>query len=160
MNADRVDVLHHAAFAHESHPLRVHRAAGAENGFFSALARPVSRAANHFAKNQPVRIKCRIPFQRTARLVPKLHPFEKFAETTNENVEKIGVLLRIAWRRAFTGSDAETGRRIMETGKNVQFAREPRQQPIVPLLTALRVPIGPRNSRPQLCDADCFEINK
>src|SRR5436305_903183 len=78
VNAYRIDVLHHAALAHQSHPLRVHRAARPEHGFLSALPRPMRRAAYHFAKDQPVRIERGVPFQWTARLVPKLNPLEKF----------------------------------------------------------------------------------
>src|SRR3954470_7144560 len=51
VNADCVDVLHHAALAHQSNPLRIHGSARPEHGLFAALLRPVRRAADHLAKN-------------------------------------------------------------------------------------------------------------
>src|SRR5215208_6817743 len=122
VNADCIDVLHYAAFAHQSHPLRVHWAARPKHSFFAALTYPMRRTTDHLTKNQPVRIESGIPLQRTARFVPKLDPLRKFSEATNENVQKIRVLFWITRWRALTWSDTKTWRRIMKTGKNVDFA--------------------------------------
>ena len=85
------------------------------------------RATHHFTKDQPVRIKRGVPFQWATRLVPKLHPLEKFSESTYEDVEKIRVLFRIARRRAFTWSNTKTRRRVMKTGKHIELACKTRQ---------------------------------
>src|ERR1051325_3888809 len=116
------------------------------------------RATDHFAKNQPMRIKRRIPFQRISRFVPKLNPLKKFAEAGDEYVEKISVLFRIAWRRTFTGRNSKTGWSVMKTWQDVHFLCESRQQPLIPFLAALGVPVGPRNTSTQISYTDCLEI--
>src|SRR5215211_6047507 len=155
-----VDVLHHAAFAHESHPLRIHRPARSEHGFFAALPRPMRRAADHFAKDQPMRIERRVPLERAPWLVPKLDPLEKVSESTDKDVEEISVLFWIAWRRALTWSDTKTGRRVVKAWKHVEFPCEPRQQPVIPFFSAVSVPVGPRDSRAQFRDPDCLQVDK
>src|SRR5438874_11218552 len=51
VNADCIDVLHHATLAHQTDPLRIHRSARAEHGLFAARSHPMRRAADRFAKN-------------------------------------------------------------------------------------------------------------
>src|SRR4051794_7864311 len=48
----------------------------------------------------------------------------------------------------------------MEAWKNVHLLGEPRQQPRVPPFTTFHVPVGPRNSGPQLGDANRLQIGQ
>src|SRR4051794_26582396 len=154
VNSDGIDILHNAAVAHEPHPLRIHRAARAQHCFLPPLARPVRGAAHHLTKDQPLRIKRRVPFQWILRLIPELDPFEEIAETRDKHVQEVGIFFRIPWWRALARRDSETRRRIVKTGQNREFPRQFRQEPVIPFLSALVMPISPRYAGAQLGYAD------
>ena len=114
--------------------------------------------SDHFAKNQPIRIERDVPFRRAARLVPQLDPLKMFAKSGDENVEKVGVLLRVARRRTLARSDAEAHRRVMKTWQHIYFPRETRKQPGVPVFAILAMPVSPRYAGAQLFYSDGAQI--
>src|SRR5215211_7563758 len=112
--------------------------------------------ADHLAKDQPVWVERRIPFERILGLVPKLDPLEVLAETRDENVEEIGVLFWIPGRRTAVRRDAERWRGVVKAGQHIGSSGQPRQEPFIPGLSTNVMPVSPGNAGAEFARPDCL----
>ena len=154
MEADRRHRAEDAALAHQLEPVRIERARTAENRLEAALLDPVRGIADHLTEQQPVVILAPVPVEQIIGFVPELDMAEVLAVTVQHAIDKVGVIAQPPRRSAAQPGARQRRWRVVDTGQQVERLPQGRDQPVVPVLAAGRLVIGPGQVGAQAGGAD------